>query len=162
MNVIKQSGGVRHFCTRVKYAFIYKVGLRFPYIKIRQKSFKAMGWSIGENVYFPADITIPVAFNGNSGDLKLGDRVSIGPRVTLVVNAHPNSSKLRNLFHKKESRITINNDAWLGAGVIVLQGVTIGEYAIVGAGAVVTKDIPPYSTLVFEMMLKDITKYEAK
>ena len=106
---------------RVKYAFIYKVGLRFPYIKIRQKSFKAMGWSIGENVYFPADITIPVAFNGNSGDLKLGDRVLNGPRVTLVVNAHPNSSKLRNLFHKKESRITINNDAWLGAGVIVLQ-----------------------------------------
>ena len=51
------------------------MGLRFPYIKIRQKSFKAMGWSIGENVYFPADITIPVAFNGNSGDLKLGDIV---------------------------------------------------------------------------------------
>ena len=107
-----------------------------------------MGWSLGENVYFPADITIPVAFNGNSGDLKLGDRVSIGPRVTLVVNAYPNSSKLRNLFHKKESRRTINNDAWLGAGVIVLQGVTIGEYAIVGAGAVVTKDIPPYSIAV--------------
>ena len=59
---------------------------------------------------------------------------------------------LKNIMFKKnfskESRITINNDAWLGAGVIVLQGVTIGEYAIVGAGAVVTKDIPPYSIAV--------------
>lgn len=51
------------------------MGLRFPYSKIRLKAFRAMGWEAGENVYFPADITIPVAFNGNSGDLKLGDRV---------------------------------------------------------------------------------------
>ena len=69
---------------------------------------------------------------------------------------------MRKIIPEKERQITIKNDAWLGADVIFLQGVTIGDYAIVGAGAVVTKDIPPYSTLVFEMMLKDITKYEAK
>ena len=73
MNVIKQSWGVRHFCTRVKYAFIYKVGLRFPYSKIRLKAFRAMGWEAGENVYFPADIIIPVSFVGSHGRLDLGD-----------------------------------------------------------------------------------------
>ena len=48
----------------------------------------------------------------------------------------------------KERRITIGNDVWLGAGVIVLPGITIGECSVIGAGAVVTKDIPPYSIAV--------------
>ena len=55
---------------------------------------------------------------------------------------------MRKIIPEKERQITIKNDAWLGADVIFLQGVTIGEYAIVGAGAVVTKDIPPYSIAV--------------
>ena len=148
MNVIKQSGGVRNFCKRVKYAFIYKVGLRFPYSKIRLKAFRAMGWEAGENVYFPADIIIPVSFVGSHGRLDLGDRVSIGPRVTLVVSSHANASRVRKVMPNKERRITIGNDVWLGAGVIVLPGITIGECSVIGAGAVVTKDIPPYSIAV--------------
>lgn len=55
---------------------------------------------------------------------------------------------MRKIIPEKERQITIKNDAWLGAGVIFLQGVTIGEFAIVGAGAIVTKDIPPYSIAV--------------
>jgi len=42
----------------------------------------------------------------------------------------------------------IDDDVWLGAGVIVLNGVTIGRGAVIGAGAVVTKDVPPYSVAV--------------
>lgn len=84
----------------------------------------------------------------NRGQLTLGERVSIGPRCVLVVAAHPNASKVRDLIRAKERRITIGNDAWLGAGVIVLPEVTIGEGAIIGAGSVVTKDIPAHSVAV--------------
>ena len=41
--------------------------------------------------------------------------------------------------------IIINNDGWIGAGVIILPGVTVGEFSVIGAGAVVTKNIPPFS-----------------
>ena len=84
----------------------------------------------------------------NRGYLKLGERVSIGPRCVLVVTAHPNASHIRSVIKSKERWIIIGNDAWLGAGVIVLPEVTIGEGAIIGAGSVVTKDIPAHSVAV--------------
>lgn len=107
-----------------------------------------MGWEAGKNVYFPADICITANFVGDKGILKLGDRVSIGPRVSLIVSSHANASRVRKVMPNKERRITIGNDVWLGAGVIVLPGITIGECSVIGAGAVVTKDIPPYSIAV--------------
>ena len=91
-----------------------------------------------------AGVTYGIA-SGILLDLFIGRKVGITAFMLATVGL------IGGIFDKnfsKESRITINNDAWLGAGVIVLQGVTIGEYAIVGAGAVVTKDIPPYSIAV--------------
>jgi acetyltransferase-like isoleucine patch superfamily enzyme len=49
------------------------------------------------------------------------------------------------LFSMKEQEVIIEDDAWLGCGVVVLKGVTIGRCAIVGAGSVVTKDVPDYA-----------------
>lgn len=43
--------------------------------------------------------------------------------------------------------IAIQNDAWIGAGTIILPGVTVGECSVVGAGSVVTKDVPPYTVV---------------
>ena len=51
-------------------------------------------------------------------------------------------------FVQKERRITIGNDVWLGAGVIVLPEIAIGEGSIIGAGSIVTKNVPPYSVAV--------------
>jgi acetyltransferase-like isoleucine patch superfamily enzyme len=73
------------------------------------------------------------------GGITIEDDVLIGPKVNLVTENHPvNPSQRKSLVLNS---ILIKKNAWLGAGVTVLPGVTIGENAIVAAGAVVTKDV---------------------
>ena len=74
--------------------------------------------------------------------ITIGQDVFIGPQVTLTCATHPLDYKPRTKGINLGGPITIKDGAWLGAGVIVLPGVTIGARAVVGAGAVVTKDVP--------------------
>ena len=136
-----------HFLTRVKYCLIYKIGVHFPDRNVRAWSLRALGYEVGEDTYFADDLTITLAYS-NRGHLRLGQRVSIGPGCILVLAAHANNSRVKQQIPEKERWITIDDDVWLGAGVIVLPQVTIGEGSIIGAGAVVTKDIPPHSVAV--------------
>jgi acetyltransferase-like isoleucine patch superfamily enzyme len=96
----------------------------------------------------------------NSCQLVIEDRVSIGPRVTLVLAADPNNSKLIEQFPPVRGSITIRNDAWLGAGVIILPNVTIAEFSVVAAGAVVNKNTDPYTVVggVPAVKIKDIDR----
>lgn len=132
---------------RIKNALLYKSLLRFPYSKIRRRALRALGHQVGDEVYFPADITITQNFTGERGRMELGDRVSIGPKCTFILMSHPNSSQIRKYIRWKPAFIKIENDVWIGAGAIVLPGITIGEGAIVGAGAVVTKDVPAHAVV---------------
>ena len=80
------------------------------------------------------------------GGIDIGDDVMLGPAVRLITSGHPLDPGLR----RKQivaAPISIERNAWLGAGATVLQGVTVGEDAVVAAGAVVTRDVPP-ATLV--------------
>ena len=135
------------FFERLKNAVLYKLGLRFPYSKIRIKSLRALGHAIGNDVYFPADLTITQNFTGDRGSLFLGDRVSIGPKCVFIIMSHPNYSMIRDSIKSKPSFIRIENDVWVGAAAIILPGVTIHEGAVVGAGAVVTKDVPAHAVV---------------
>jgi len=139
---------IKEMYIRCRNKFLYKYGVGFPYSKVRTKALRKLGYIVGENVYFPADLTITFNYVYHRGVLTIGDRVAIGPRCVLVLTSHGNFSKVGKSIKSKPDSITIKNDAWLGAGVIVLPGVTIGEGAIIGAGAVVTKDIPPYTISV--------------
>lgn len=132
---------------RIKNAFLYKRLLRFPYSKVRRKALRSLGHEVGKDVYFPADITITQNFTGDRGKLVLGDRVSIAPKCIFVLMSHPNFSRIRQFVRWKPALITVKDDVWIGAGAIILPGVTIGEGAIVGAGAVVTKDVPPFAVV---------------
>ena len=136
-----------NFLTRVKYCLIYKIGVHFPERIIRAWSLRALGYEVGNGTYFADDLVITLAY-ANRGHLRLGQRVSIGPGCILVLTAHANNSIVKQQIPEKERWIVIEDDVWLGAGVIVLPQVTIGEGAIIGAGAVVTKDIPPHSVAV--------------
>lgn len=138
---------VGQFFTRAKYGLIYKIGVHFPNNKVRLWSLRALGYEVGNGTYFANDLIITLAYT-NRGHLYLGQRVSIGPGCVLVLAAHANNSKVKQQLPRKERWIRIENDVWLGAGVIVLPQVTIGEGAVIGAGAVVTKDIPPHSVAV--------------
>lgn len=133
---------------RCKNKLLYSIGVHFPYRKMRIFSLRRLGYSIGRNVYLPADLVITMNYVYHRGELIIGDRVAIGPRCTLVVTSHGNFSKIGESIPLKEPKITIQSDVWLGAGVIVLPGVTIGEGAVVGAGSIVTKDIPPHTISV--------------
>lgn len=76
------------------------------------------------------------------GSITIGDDVQIGPNVQLLTPTHPLEPEARRAKWEAAEPITICSNAWLGGGVIVLPGVTIGENTVVGAGAVVTGDLP--------------------
>jgi maltose O-acetyltransferase len=80
--------------------------------------------------------------------ITIGDDVQFGPNVQLLTPTHPTDAELRRAKWEAASPITIEDNAWIGGGTIVLPGVVIGENAIVGAGAVVTKDVPPNTLVV--------------
>ena len=75
-------------------------------------------------------------------DIRIGDDVQLGPNVQLVTAEHPVEPDTRRAKWESARPITIGDNAWLGAGVIVLPGVTIGANTVVGAGSVVTRDLP--------------------
>jgi maltose O-acetyltransferase len=75
--------------------------------------------------------------------IAIGDDVQIGPNVQLLTPTHPIDPDARRAKWEAAEPIAIESNAWLGGGVIVLPGVTIGENTVVGAGSIVTKDLPP-------------------
>lgn len=82
------------------------------------------------------------------GRITIGDDVQIGPNVQLLTATHPVEPEPRRAKWEGSRPITISNNVWLGGGAIVCPGVTIGENTVVGAGAVVTRDLPPNTIAV--------------
>lgn len=127
---------ILRYCLRSIGSWVPPVGLknifyRWGGIQLGKKVF------IGESTYF---------IDGFNGDLiVLEDEAVLSPKTVLVAMAVPGQSFLQHRYRVvKVGRITVKKGAWLGAGCVVLPGVTIGEGSIVGANAVVTEDIPDY------------------
>ena len=109
------------------------------------------GINIGTEVIINEGFTLACDI-GYESNLTIEDRVAFGPNVTVIVTSHPNHSQLRNLkvkYPKFEifGKVTIMHDSWIGAGSIILPGITVREYSIIGAGAVVTEDVQPFSVV---------------
>jgi acetyltransferase-like isoleucine patch superfamily enzyme len=120
-----------------------------PGNSLRIALFRACGFHIGEQVYIGEDMIVAEILEDTSEKLVLGNRVAVAPRVTFVTSSDPNESRLApGLIKPIRGRIVVEDDAWIGAGAIVLPNVTIGEGAVVGAGAVVTRDVPPFTVVV--------------
>lgn len=75
-------------------------------------------------------------------EIWIGDDVQIGPNVQLLTPIHPVDPAPRRVKLEAAKPIAIGNNVWLGGGAILCPGVTIGDNTVVGAGAVVTKDLP--------------------
>lgn len=72
----------------------------------------------------------------------IGDYTMMGPNVTIATAGHPILPELREALYQYNLPVHIGRCCWLGAGVIVMPGVTIGDNTVIGAGSVVTRDIP--------------------
>ncbi len=126
--------------------------------KKRQELLKKMCAECGENVY------IEPPFHSNWGgkhchfgknvyanfnltcvddtDIYVGEYTMLGPNVVLASAGHPILPELREKIYQYNIPVRIGRNCWLGAGVLVLPGITIGDGSVIGAGSVVTKDIP--------------------
>ena len=122
--------------------FVKMITVHLPWWRLRVCLLRSAGYSIGNDTYVGEELLI-IDEPGDRGMVTLGDRVAVAPRVTLVTSSYANFSKIRMAAGEKHEEVIIEDDAWLGTGVIVLPGIRIGAGSVVAAGAVVTKDVAP-------------------
>lgn len=97
--------------------------------------------SVGRNVFVNQNCTFY-----DLGGLDIADDVMIGPNVSIITSGHPVEPSRRRSFVVAKP-IAIERNVWIAAGATIIGGVTVGENAVVAAGSVVTRDVPP-NTLV--------------
>lgn len=98
---------------------------------------------LDDNVYFNANCVVL-----DCAKVKIGENTFVGPNTQFYTPIHPLDYKTRNTFIESAKPITVGKNCWLGGSVVLLSGVTIGDGCVIGAGAVVTKDIPANSLAV--------------
>lgn len=119
----------------------------YPNAVVRKRYLEYYGVSMGDGTLANVGL-IPIP--GDGVKAIIGKNVSIAPNVTLVLQSDPNNGQeIRGLKYiqekaMKDSDIVIEDDAWLGANVTVLPGVTIGRCAVIGAGCVLTHNADAY------------------
>ena len=91
----------------------------------------------GKNIYLNFNLTMV-----DDTHIYVGDYTMFAPNVTVATAAHPILPELREKGYQYNAAIHIGKNCWIGAGAIILPGVTIGDNTVVGAGSVVTKDLP--------------------
>lgn len=92
----------------------------------------------------------PNAVMGAGGPIVIGSHVQMGPNVTITAESHVFANALQRIDEQGVSHlgIVIEDDCWIGGRVSILDGVRIGRGSVIGAGAVVTQNIPPYSIAI--------------
>lgn len=91
----------------------------------------------GNDVYANFNLTLV-----DDGHIYVGDCVMFGPNVTVATAGHPIEPTLRRQAAQFNMDVHIGANVWIGAGTVIVPGVTIGENSVIGAGSVVTRDIP--------------------
>ena len=112
---------------------------------IKQPFFCTYGYniSVGEDFFLNVDCKLL-----DSGKITIGDHVFIAPNVCIITEEHAMDVKQRLDGLEYARPVTIGDNVWICAGALILPGVTIGANSIIGAGSVVTKDIPENSLAV--------------
>lgn len=98
---------------------------------------------LGNYVYANFNLTLV-----DDGNIDIGDNVMFAPNVTVITATHPVLPALREKGLQFNVDVKICPNVWIGAGAIIMPGITVGENSVVGAGSVVTKDVPPNTVVV--------------
>jgi len=140
---------LRAVCWAVWIRVLRSVGPVLPANRLRCWALAAQGYAVGKGVYIGERLLVSDELEADDGRrLSIGDRASIAQNVTIVVSSHPNNSRLAPVFGHKWEPVVLEDDVWVGAGAIILPGITVGREAVIGAGAVVTRSIPARSVAV--------------
>lgn len=91
----------------------------------------------GDNIYCNFNTTLV-----DDTHIYVGDNTMFGPNVTVATAGHPINAELRSKGYQYNAPVRIGKNCWIGAGALIMPGVTIGDNVVIGAGSVVTKDIP--------------------
>ncbi len=97
----------------------------------------------GKNIYANFNLTMV-----DDTHIYVGDYTMFGPNVTVATAGHPISPELRQKGYQYNAPVHIGKNCWIGAGALIMPGITIGDHTVIGAGSVVTKDIPPNTVAV--------------
>lgn len=126
------------------------IAINFPDARIRKTYWATQNVNFGEGTF--ANLGFYVVKNSNENSkVEIGHNVSIAPGVIIITDSSPNNSSLmQSISYVKEKLIceravNIEDDVWIGAGVIIFPGVLIGKGAIIGAGAIVKDDVAPFT-----------------
>ena len=91
----------------------------------------------GKNIYANFNLTLV-----DDTHIYVGDYTMFGPNVTVATAGHPILPELRRQGYQYNASVHIGENCWIGAGALIMPGITIGDNTVIGAGSVVTKDIP--------------------
>jgi maltose O-acetyltransferase len=121
-----------------------------PNEEIRNLFFRLTGIVIGTDTFINPNVIIIDDRYATGVKIKIGNRVAIAPGVIIISSSAPNNSTLKNNDYVKKNLIQtediiIDDDVWIGAGAIIMPGIKIGKESIVGAGAVITENVPDRS-----------------
>jgi acetyltransferase-like isoleucine patch superfamily enzyme len=135
---------LRERCKGLSWKIVRWLGANHPDNKTRKLFFELTNVEIGEDTVINPGFVVS---DGRLPLLRIGKRVAVSPNVTIVCESAPNNSVLGQVAYVRDHLIqrlavVIEDDVWLGANVVILPGVTVGARSIVGAGAVVTRNVP--------------------
>jgi acetyltransferase-like isoleucine patch superfamily enzyme len=147
LNVASDAEEIRSLLSGIIGAEVHATSLVFPPFQINY----GKNTIIGQGVFINFDCTFL-----DLGGIVIEDNVMLAPKVSLLSEGHPLDINSRQSL--TACKIHIKRNTWIGAGATILQGVTIGENAIVAAGAVVTMDVPDNSIFggIPAKMIKEI------
>lgn len=116
-----------------KLDLLYEFNSTRPTEQKRRQAHIHLGDSIYANFNFTAV---------DDAHICIGSHTMIGPNVTVATAGHPILPELREKAYQFNMPVRIGENCWIGAGALIMPGVTIGDNSVIGAGSVVTKDIP--------------------
>ena len=140
---------IRNLIEQLPLKLLRWIAINHPNNETRKIFYESTNVSIGQESVINSGVVI---YDGYEPLVRIGRRVAIANNVTIIADSNPNNSNLRTIPYIKKylcckEKVLIEDDVWLGAGSIIFPGITISKCSIVGAGAVVTKDVKAFSVV---------------